>query len=741
MNSKDNKFSASEDFHKQLAHTVRGYFEQSVTIEDTYENFLHLVQSNACAESCALFLMSSDSATTQMQLVKELGNAEFSLPQSERKTKPGEVAVEIYSSQGLLIGFLCIQLKGKVTEKLKNTLNETALQISLVHSHHLLTQKQSCYEQRISLFSELHQLVLSAHGTERTVTSVCREAAFSFGADCVLVMLLNDRFDGLDIRGLYGASRENVPTVVPLRSNFLARVLRLGGVVSIQDLSTNTEGDLQFLQTLSIRSLYCSSIEAKDQTLGVILLGFKTPQGLSEHASTLFKDFVSGAGVAIATGISQDKIKSYTERLEELVATRTSALAVQTAKAEEANLAKSQFVANISHELRTPLTSIVGYSSVLSDGLFGELNKKQQDALQAIVRSSEYLKELINDVLDISKIEAGKEAPKPDAVHLLSVIEQVHKLLLQTALSKSISLKPPVVSEEAKKCSLWVDPRHLRQVLINLLSNAVKYTPDGGTVTTVVEVVGDKARIAITDTGIGIPKERIENLFERFERNEDTYSQSQLGTGIGLQLTKDLIELNGGIIAVQSEVGKGSEFSILLPVANSAAVALSATSITSSEEDPLPSLRGLRVLIVDDNEANCSILADLIQQSLGTAHTASSVSEAKVLLEEHEIDAVVSDLAMPGAHGSTLIRYIRSNPENKFENVPVIVVSACVLDKDKEDAMEAGADMFIAKPYTPREVLSAIRTRTLGSVLDSGVFKRPNINDIMDLHEKSKQKH
>ena len=270
--------------------------------------------------------------------------------------------------------------------------------------------------------------------------------------------------------------------------------MKVGGHISVTDLDKHIRHGLDFLKELSVRAVDVCCLEVRGESLGAILIGYRREHNLSQNDLTRFEEFCQGAAVAIANARTQERIESYTERLEELVEQRTADLAIQTSRAEEANQAKSKFLANMSHELRTPLTAIVGYSSVLCDGVFGELNEKQLDALNAVARSSDHLKNLIDDVLNLARIESGKEEAEPTAVSIKDLLTQAHRLILQSAIGKGVQMNPLELSPEMSETSIYTDPKHIQQIIINLMSNAVKYTPKGGEVTLNAELAGDKIK-------------------------------------------------------------------------------------------------------------------------------------------------------------------------------------------------------------------------------------------------------
>jgi signal transduction histidine kinase/ActR/RegA family two-component response regulator len=569
--------------------------------------------------------------------------------------------------------------------------------------------------ERLQILNELNQLVVSNAGLSRIVKSIARESAFRFAADISFTFLLNEDRTILESKGGYGCNPQSIPRSVELNSNnLLAQVIRSGGILSIPNLQTQTGYGLDFASKIGVKAVDVCCLEVREEPLGAILIGFRRETVISKQDLSRFEEFCRAAGVAIANARTQEKITSYTERLEEIVEARTADLVIQTARAEEANQAKSQFLANMSHELRTPLTAIVGYSSIMSDGIFGELNDKQKDALSAVTRSSEHLKNLIDDVLNLARIESGKEEPEPTSVLVPELLTHAYKLMQKTALDKDIKLEPLSIPAEVDNVHLYSDKKHINQIVINLMSNAVKYTPAGGKVKLTVELVDDRVKINITDTGVGIPPDRLKTLFERFERGSDSYSKSQEGTGIGLNLTKKLVEINKGQVGVESEVGVGSTFWITMPIAQE-----EQHFVAKDKEDELQvRLDGLRVLLVDDSDETRQILSLMFGSAGAEVTDSKNIDAALTVLTEKQFDIVITDLAMPGRDGRELIHLIRDG-KNETSQLPIIVLSACAFEGDRENAMNAGASSFIAKPFRPKEVLREVKKLTFSNLIKS----------------------
>jgi len=636
------------------------------------------------------------------------------MPQGRRETVKGDKYLVHIMCSGVVMGYLAVLVENDLPTKTKDKLSNLSYHAGMVFERQKLSGTLQHFLDRLQILNEINQLIASNVGLQRIVKSLARESAFRFAADVAVTFLLNEENNTLEAKGAYGCAPHIIPPSINIQSGILSQVMRIGGHLSIPDLAKHPSHNLEFLESLGIKSVDACCLEVRGRPLGALLVGYKRNEVLVTNDLVRFEEFSQGAAVAIANAINQESITAYSERLEEIVESRTADLAIQTSRAEEANQAKSQFLANMSHELRTPLTAIVGYSSVLSDGIFGPMNDKQIDGLNAVIRSSEHLKKLIDDVLNLARIESGKEEAEPTAVSVKELLEQSHKLMAQTAMSKGVSLEPLRLNSEVAECSLLADARHIHQIMINMMSNGVKYTPRGGKVWLDAAIQGDKVRISVSDTGVGISEAKMKKLFQRFERGEDTYSKSQEGTGIGLNLTRRLVELNGGRIGVESEIGKGSSFWIAMPLTSQ-----KETSIVTEELDTSSTrLDGLSTVIVDDNVDTCQVLKLVLNAAGAEVRTAHSVKEGWELIGERVPDIVLTDLAIPGESGLVLIEQMKEQAET-LARIPIIVLSACAFEADKNAALQAGASLFMAKPFGPNEVVKKVRELTLNMAMQS----------------------
>lgn len=273
--------------------------------------------------------------------------------------------------------------------------------------------------------------------------------------------------------------------------------------------------------------------------------------------------FLAGKREEVAPDERELYLEEYTRKLVNKLEAKIVELEKANAELRELDRLKSEFVSTVSHELRTPLNIIIGHAEVLQDELFGPLNDHQKRYVDNIVRSARHLLDLVENILDLSKIESGKLELNMQPFDVAEAVEEVRALLAPLAERKNIRLR---VRIDPDLREVVADRLRFKQILYNLMSNAIKFTPDGGRVNVVLERLPDGwVQIVVQDTGIGIPKEHFETIFERFRQLDSSFSREWEGTGLGLALTREFVRLHGGRIEVQSEVGKGSTFTVFLP--------------------------------------------------------------------------------------------------------------------------------------------------------------------------------
>ncbi|WP_199315473.1 PAS domain S-box protein [Aerosakkonema funiforme] len=380
---------------------------------------------------------------------------------------------------------------------------------------------------------------------------------------------------------------------------------------------------------------------------------------------------------------------------------------------------KDEFLANMSHELRTPLNAILGMAEGLQDLVFGSLNERQIRALQTISRSGSHLLEVINDILDVAKIESGQIELNFIPTAIAPLCQSSLTFIKQQALKKNIQLE---IKLPDNLPDLSIDERRIRQVLINLLNNAVKFTPAGGRITLEVSLKQDNTnsdsakiaspsylQIAVIDTGIGIAPENINKLFQPFIQIDSALNRQYTGTGLGLVLVKRIVELHGGQVGVTSELGVGSRFTIELPCI----VAAPSLSVPETQAEPYPELSQPEqeasplILLAEDNEVNINTIASYLTVKGYRLLIAKNGLEAIELAESEKPELILMDIQMPEMDGLEATQKIRRNPN--LADIPIVALTALAMDSDRDRCFAAGVDEYLTKPVKLKQLVTTIQ--------------------------------
>ena len=423
---------------------------------------------------------------------------------------------------------------------------------------------------------------------------------------------------------------------------------------------------------------------------------------------------------------SQEEVRQYHEMLEEKIRQRTEALEEATHRALAANRAKSDFLANMSHELRTPMNGVLGMIDIVLDD---NLTAPQREQLETAKSCANSLLALLNDLLDLSKIEAGKMLLEKIQFDLKGLSEDCLKSLLPRARQKGIDLR--LLLDPRTPQAVIGDPLRIRQIMTNLLGNAVKFTERGHVDMRLsarpAEGPGIMLTIAVKDTGTGIPKDKLDSIFEEFTQADGSVSRRFGGTGLGLAITRKLAELHAGSIRVASELGVGSTFHVELH--------LEAVRAPRKAEQPAApqfvmkatARENVKILVVEDNLVNQRVVLAMLKKHAFEVHVAGNGMEALHALGRGSYDLVLMDIQMPEMDGITAARKIRENTE--WRDLPIIAMTAHAMTGDREKCIEAGMNGYLSKPVSPGHLLEAIHQHmkpTEGICREQTVAKGPS---------------
>ncbi|HZT05828.1 MAG TPA: ATP-binding protein [Chloroflexota bacterium] len=409
---------------------------------------------------------------------------------------------------------------------------------------------------------------------------------------------------------------------------------------------------------------------------------------------------------------SLEALRQSRDELDRRVQDRTRDLAEKSRQLELANQHKSEFLANMSHELRTPLNAIIGFSELLLEKSFGQLNEKQEVYLRDVLNSGNHLLALINDILDLAKVEAGKMELDRTSFSVVEALQSALSIVRERAANHAITLSmnvsPQVDLVEA-------DERKFKQIMFNLLSNAVKFTPDAGAITVEAQPDGDYLRISVRDTGVGIAEADQPRVFEEFQQVGTSSHVKHEGTGLGLPLAKHFVELHGGVMWLESQLGKGSTFSFTLPLVRRASVDEPAVAV-----EPPPLARDVTkevarethpgshlVLIVDDDERNVRLARDALEVHGFRTLAAETAEDGIALTRRHLPDLVLMDIQLPGMNGIAAVMHLRA--DRATADVKVVALTAFAMKDEQERIASAGFDGYLTKPLNIKEFPVQVR--------------------------------
>ena len=428
-----------------------------------------------------------------------------------------------------------------------------------------------------------------------------------------------------------------------------------------------------------------------------------------------------------ALAVSQEEIRQHQELLEQRIHQRTADLEKAMHAALAASQAKSEFLANMSHELRTPMNGLLGMLDVVLDST---THPDQRDHLETAQRCAYSLLGVLNDILDLSKIEAGKMVLERLPFNAHAVVADCVKAQSAKAMQKRLDLRFEAAPDGAY--DVLADPLRLRQIVSNLLSNALKFTERGEIHVhlTSVRAADGKIllKIRVRDTGTGIPADKLAEIFEKFTQADGSISRRYGGTGLGLAITRRLVEMHGGTVEVDSEPGKGSTFTVNLACDPAPAAAESSPSKAKPAETQSLTA-GAALLLVEDNVVNQKVVLAILRKKGYKIDVANDGREALARLEAPGANyhLILMDVQMPVLDGLEATRIIRRNP--RWTDIPILAMTAHAMNGDRERCLEAGMDAYISKPVQPAHLVSTIEKHLLARTVE----KVKPANDLSQL--------
>jgi signal transduction histidine kinase/CheY-like chemotaxis protein len=494
----------------------------------------------------------------------------------------------------------------------------------------------------------------------------------------VMTVSLAELFDRLRVYILFSAA---ATVAGSLLASVLTRRIRRSIVMPMEHL-VNVANEVSAAKNYRIRANRTSSDE-----LGTMVEAFNEMLSVIEQRDRLLSE--------------------HGRNLERMVDQRTRELADAKVKAEEATKLKSQFLANMSHEVRTPLNAIIGLTDLV---LETELLPDQKDHLELIRGSSGSLLRILNDILDFSKIEAGKLDIEVAPFHLVNEIKSAVVPFTIAAEEKGIAFELEI--EKDIPTRVLGDAARIKQVIMNLVGNSVKFTERGGVQVSVRSEPKNASefemQIRIQDTGIGIPKDKLKDIFQAFVQADGSTTRRFGGTGLGLSICQQLVELMEGGLSVESEYGKGSCFTVRIPFR--LAPELSTPTVTISTVEPARTIPPLQILLAEDNSVNQLLAVRLLEKRGHTVSCVQDGNEALDLLSKVKFDLVLMDVQMPNLGGLEATRILRDRERTTGKRIPVIAMTAHAMKGDREACLDAGMDGYVSKPLRAAALFEEIES-------------------------------
>ena len=529
---------------------------------------------------------------------------------------------------------------------------------------------------QLEALREVGEAVGSSLDLDEVLDRIVSNAVRLTKTDGGSIMEYDESGDSFHVRAAFGSSSDLLEQLraitIDRESTLVGRAALARRPLEVPDLAQeDLDPHLGILFRDGWRSVLAVPLLRGDKMVGVLVIRRRTVGTFPPEVSELLQGFATQSALAIVNA-----------RLFRELQTKTMEL-------EVASRHKSEFLASMSHELRTPLNAVIGFSEVLLDRMFGEINERQDEYLRDIRNSGKHLLELLNEILDLSKVEAGQMVLEPSTFGVSSVVESTLAMVRERATQHAITVTVEVADDIG---TIEADELRFKQVVLNLMSNAVKFTPDGGSVSVRAYREAADLMVTVTDTGIGVPPEDQERIFESFQQGRRGAPKEE-GTGLGLTLSRRFVGLWGGRMWLESTPGVGSTFGFSVPGLPEH------DEVASPERDELPV-----VVLVDDDRASLDLLSAYLDGSGTRALRARDGVEALELVRRVPPVAVVLEIKLPRRDGWQVLAELKADPATAA--IPVVIAS--VVD-DRSRGLALGADEYLLKPIRRDELVDALR--------------------------------
>jgi signal transduction histidine kinase/ActR/RegA family two-component response regulator len=520
------------------------------------------------------------------------------------------------------------------------------------------------------------ETVSSSLDVDHVLSTIAMHAVELSGTDGGSIMEYDDSERRFAVRSVYRTSPEVVDRLrgvrIDIDSTLVGRAALERRPIAVPDLSSvDLDPHLQILFDDGWRSVVAVPILREERIIGSLVVRRKVTGDFTEETLDLLETFASQSALAL------------------LNAQLFTALQERSAQLEVASRHKSEFLASMSHELRTPLNAVLGFSEVLLERMFGDINERQEEYLRDIHNSGKHLLELLNEILDLSKVEAGQMELEFTSLDVPAALEYAASMLRERATAHSIDLRVELGDGVG---AVEADDLRFKQVVLNLVSNAVKFTPDGGSVVIRAVELDTDLHVSVKDTGVGIPVEDRERIFESFQQGGRGASREE-GTGLGLTLSRRIVELLGGRLWLETEVGVGSTFGFSIPMRRARGKIQ-----RDGEAQALAS-----IVMIEDDRASLDLLTAYLSGAALRVTTTRDGQSGLDAVRRDRPSAVLLDIVLPGIDGWTVLQELKAEADTK--DIPVIVVSI-VDERSRGAAM--GAAAYLVKPVSRDDLLAAL---------------------------------